>query len=72
MFSNPFVLLVWFWFSSLPIKIHQDEAYYTLIKDSYQSSPEFIKLLDILSSENSSHELIASLPPWLFKTLLFW
>ena len=40
-----------------------DEAYYSLIKNSYQSDPEFVKLLDILSNENSSHELIASLPP---------
>jgi transposase InsO family protein len=44
-----------------------DEAYYTIIKDSYQSNPEFVKLIDILSNENSSHELIASLPPWLSK-----
>jgi hypothetical protein len=44
-----------------------DEDYYTLIKDSYQSHPEFVKLIDILSNENSSHELIASLPPWLSK-----
>jgi hypothetical protein len=44
-----------------------DEAFYSAVRDSYTSEPNFLKLVDILSNKQVPHELVASLPPWLSK-----
>ncbi|KAI7935554.1 hypothetical protein MJO28_016425 [Puccinia striiformis f. sp. tritici] len=44
-----------------------DTAFYELVKSSYKNNVEMLKLVDILSNENSPPQLISSLPPSLSK-----
>ena len=38
-----------------------------MIKHNFQTNPKFFELVLILGNDDSSHELIAILPPWLSK-----
>jgi hypothetical protein len=44
-----------------------DEAFYELVRQSYNADCEMLKLVNILSNDNSPPELIASLPDTLSK-----
>jgi hypothetical protein len=44
-----------------------DEAFYEMVKQSYNNNCELLKLITILNNDNSPPELVASLPDTLSK-----